>query len=184
MSVHVPGTMPIDSRLALTEYREELQRLALFLTGDKKLAQVCVVNACRLAETYNDSFLEWLQHWARRATIASAIKLQQVEISELSTSYEKRPCPHRVHATLSPGEIELLRAQPQDCAVRFDLLNRFALVMFGVEKYAPQQSALMLGVSETAFASAYCAALESLKTIAGRSRTRRPEAPGCAGWKR
>jgi DNA-directed RNA polymerase specialized sigma24 family protein len=152
-------------REAFTEYREWLEWLALFLTGDEDQVAPCMADACALAATQTQVFLDWLEHWARRATILSALKMQQSRIAQLGAAYQGHPCAHREHASLAPGEIELLKARPLDLARRLDVLCRFSLVMRGIEEYSTKQSALMLGVSGASFDAAYCAALESLRMV-------------------
>jgi DNA-directed RNA polymerase specialized sigma24 family protein len=154
-----------DFRKAFTEHREELEWLAFFLTGNQDLVQSCMVDAYALAVTQKQVFLDWLEHWSRRATILSAIKMQQSRIAQLGAAYRRHPCPHREHARLTPEEIELLKTHPNDIVGRIDVLCRFALVMRGIEEYPPKQSALMLDVNGVAFEAAYCAALESLQML-------------------
>jgi hypothetical protein len=113
--------------------KEELRQLAAFLTGNKELAKTCMINACALAVTYNQVFLDWLDHWARRATIISAARLSQAQITQLGASYEQYSCPHSQHPLLTLEEIELLTTERDIVASRLDLLCRFALVMYGVE---------------------------------------------------
>jgi DNA-directed RNA polymerase specialized sigma24 family protein len=148
-----------------TEYREEFEWLALFLTGNKDLADTCVVDACALAVPQKQVFLDWLERWARSMTILSAINMQQSRIAQLGATYQRHPCPHREHASLAPGEVKLLKAHPHDIVGRLDVLCRFVLVMRGIEEYSPKQSALMLGINGVVVEAAYCAALESLKML-------------------
>jgi hypothetical protein len=170
MKEYVRHAKRADMRRAFAAYRrEELRQLAVFLTGNQELADTCMVDACALAVTYNQVFLDWLAHWARRATIVSAARLLQARIAQLGALHERHSCPHPEHPLLAPEEIELLKAQRDTVANRLDLLCRFALVMYGVEKYSAPQSALILGVSRTAFEGAYCAALESLKMLSGKA---------------
>jgi DNA-directed RNA polymerase specialized sigma24 family protein len=152
-----------DIRDGFTNHHEELLRLALFLTGDERLADSCLTAARALAAAYKNVFLHYVTQWVRRATILSAVRLQQLRLSQLGNMYTARHCPHEVHPVLSAEEIDSLKAQCRTCALQLDLLCRFALVMYGIEKYSPAQAALLLGVSQNAFDAAYCAALESLK---------------------
>ncbi len=154
-----------DFRKAFAEHREELEWLAFFLTGNQDLVQPCMVDACALAVSQKQVFLDWLEHWSRRAIILSATEMQQSRITQLGAAYRRHPCPHREHASLTPEEIALLRTHPNDIVGRIDVLCRFALVMRGIEEYPTRQSALMLGVNGVAFEAAYCAALESLQML-------------------
>lgn len=147
---------------AFNEYREGLDSLALFLTGDPRLAEACIVDARALASTHNHVFEEWLEHWARRATILSAIEMQKARIAELASAYERCPCPHREHASIAPEVAELLKKQGEALIYRTDVLCRCALVLRGIENYSSGEGALMLNISRAALSAAYCAALESL----------------------
>ena len=42
-----------------SQHREELEWLANFLTGDEKIAEACIVDACAQAESENPSLEEW-----------------------------------------------------------------------------------------------------------------------------
>ena len=162
MSEYDQQATPKDIRKGFTAHRKELQRLALFLTGDESLADACLTAARAFAATYKNVFLHWVLHWVRRATIVSAIRLQPLRIKQLAEMYTARPCLHGAHPLLTSEEIELLKARYRNCALQLDLLCRFALVMYGIEKYSPAQAALLLGVSKEAFDAAYCATLQLL----------------------
>ena len=45
--------------IVFSQNREELEWLANFLTGDEKIAEACVVDACAQAESENPSLQEW-----------------------------------------------------------------------------------------------------------------------------
>ena len=50
--------------IVFSQNREELEWLANFLTGDEKIAEACVVDACALAELENPGLQEWPSKWA------------------------------------------------------------------------------------------------------------------------
>jgi DNA-directed RNA polymerase specialized sigma24 family protein len=150
---------------AFNQYREGLDSLALFLTGDPRLAEACIVDARALASTHNHVFEEWLEHWARRATILSAIDMQKTRIAQLASAYERCPCPHQEHASTAPEIAELLNKQGEGFIYRTDVLCRCALVLRGIENYSSSEAALMLNISRAAFNGAYCAALQSLAIV-------------------
>lgn len=154
-----------DIRKAFVRHREELDWLALFLTGNEELAEACVVDACTIAVTHSEVFDEWLGRWARRATIRSAIEMQGRRIAQLASAYEQHPCSHRSHPALKMEEIQLIVARSELFRFRLDVLSRFALILHGIERYSLVDSALMLGMSKTAMGAAYCAALESLDIL-------------------
>jgi DNA-directed RNA polymerase specialized sigma24 family protein len=154
-----------DIRKAFLEYRDELHWLALFLTGDQAMAKACIVDACALASTQNQVFEEWLNRWARRATVRSAIEKQKSRIIQLAAPYERNPCPHQEHESLAPETVELLKQFSGSALLRIDVLCRFAIVLRGIEDYSPRESALMLNISRSALDAAYCAALESVAIL-------------------
>lgn len=154
-----------DVRTAFREHEEELAWLAIFLTANAKLAQVCVVDACARAATQSDVLVECVEGWTRCCTIRSAIEMQQSRISLLASIYERTPCRHRNHVSLAPGVLDLLYDYPEEPGLRLDVLCRAALVLRGSERYSSTESALMLGVSRTAVEAAYCTALGFLEVL-------------------
>ncbi len=162
---------------AFLDYRDDLHWLALFLTGDEVMAEACVVDACALATTGNKVFEEWLEHWARRSTVRSAIEMQKSRIAQLAAAYERRPCHHREHHSFVP---EVLK-ENDGATLRMDALCRFAIVLRGIEGYSSHESALLLNVSRTAIDAAYCAALEALAILQHEPRADYAEMTLCAG---
>jgi DNA-directed RNA polymerase specialized sigma24 family protein len=154
-----------EVREAFREHREELAWLAVFLTGNAELAKVCLVDAFALATTPKDVFAQSLERWTRHCTICSAIEMQQSRIALLASVYECAPYAHGDHAPLSPIVLDLLYETPEEVALRLDLFCRAALVLRGIERYSPINSALILGVSRTAVEAAYWAALQELEVL-------------------
>ncbi len=152
-----------------TKHREELISLAVFLTGDEQLAAACVVEACALAATSNNVFMDWLGCWARRATIRSAIEMQRLRIAQLAPAYKQRPCIHGGHPAVPDEDLELLVASSDGLRKRLNVLCRFALVMRGIENYSALDAALMLGITKSSLEAAYCEALRSLESECVRS---------------
>lgn len=159
-SRHVGGE---DIRAAFADYRDELMWLALFLTGDKRRAETCVVDACALATTNNAVFRDWLLRWARRATIRSAIEMKRSCVAQVAAAYKPHACSHRKHVALSEQAIELLVAQSDVLVDQLDVLCRFVLIMRGLENYSARDSALLLGIGGDSLETVYCAALQSLE---------------------
>ena len=149
----------------ISQYREELEWLANFLTGDEKIAAACVVDACALAESGNSGFQEWLSEWARLATIRSAIQIQQRRIAQLSSAYMQRWCIHGGHTALSSDWREILEEESSILIAKLDVLCRSALVICGLEKRSSHEAALLLGVDRTSVEGAYCAAIKFLEVI-------------------
>ncbi len=148
-------------REVFESHRQDLVDLALFLTGKADLAEACVVGASAPATQGNPAFLEWLEQWARHATVRSAIALMHAQIAEAASKYEGVNCQHH-HRTPLPADIaRALHAQHIE-ADRFDALARFALALRGLEDDSSVESGLSLGVSAAQVEAAYCAALQTL----------------------
>ncbi len=152
-------------RRAFGEHLEEVEWLALFLTAGEELATACIVDACALATTPNDVFVQPVGCWMRGCTLRSAIEMQHVRIAQLASIYERRPCPHGQHAPLAWDVLDFLYERPAEVALRIDVLCRAALVLLGIEGYSATEAARILGVSETAVEAAYCAALQALEIL-------------------
>jgi hypothetical protein len=144
---------------------EELEWLALFLTSNEELATVCMADACALAATPNDVFVQPVGCWMRSCALRSVIEMQHVRIAELAAIYERKACPHHEHAPLASGVLDFLYERPEELGLRIDVLCRAALVLRGMEGYSPTESARILGISRTAVEAAYCAALQSLEIL-------------------
>lgn len=149
-----------EVRKAFREHREELAWLAVFLTANTELANVCLVDACAVAATPSDVCPLWLESWTRCCTIRSAVEMQQSRISLLASAYECTPCPHRDHTPLAPLVLAVLYDKPERFGRCLDVLRRAAVVLIGIEHYSPTESAHILGISGTAVEAAYCAALD------------------------
>jgi DNA-directed RNA polymerase specialized sigma24 family protein len=154
-----------EVREAFREHREELAWLAVFLTADEELAKVCLVDAFALAIMPKDVFARSLERWTRRCTIGSALEMQHSRIALLARVYECAPYARQDHAAVSPIVLDLLYETPEEVALRLDALCRAALVLRGIERYSPIDSAHILGVSRTAVEAAYCVALQELEIL-------------------
>ena len=154
-----------DIRTQFTDRGQELEWLALFLTGDAELAPTCVKDACALATSQNRVFRDWLERWARRSTITTAIEMQHSEIKQLAEYYEHKSCAHREHPFLTSDELKLLHACADELDFKLDAVCRAALVLRGVERYCLSESALLLGVRKAAVEAAYCSALSAVKAL-------------------
>ncbi len=148
-----------------SDYREELEWLANFLTGNEKLAAACVVDACALAKEQNPDFEQWLLQWARLGTLRSAAEIQHSRIVQLSAVYKRRPCIHDGHKALSQDSLDLIVEESNLLISRLDVFCRCALVICGIEKKPAREAAELLGVDPASVESAYCTALEFLEVI-------------------
>ena len=148
-----------------SQHREELEWLANFLTGDEKIAEACVVDACAQAELENPGLQEWPSTWASMSTIRSAAQIQQQRIAQLSSAYMQSGCIHGEHTVLSSDWCEVLLEESSVVCARLDIFCRFALVICGLEKRSANEAALLLGVDPASVEGAYCAAIKSLEVI-------------------
>ena len=145
--------------------REALEWLANFLTGDEKIAEACVVDACAQAEAENPSLQEWSCTWASISTIRSAAQIQQQRIAQLSSPYMQCGCILGGHAALSSDACDILLEESSVVCARLDILSRFALVICGLEKRSANEAALLLGVNPASVEGAYCAAIKCLEVV-------------------
>ena len=148
-----------------SQHREELEWLALFLTGDEAIAAACLVDACARAESENPAFQEWLLKCACLATVRSAVQIQQRRIVQLSFAYKQRPCIHGGHRALSSDWREILVEESSVVIARLDVLCRSTLVICGLEKCSADEAAALLGIDPAGVEGAYCAAIKSLEVI-------------------
>jgi len=170
---HSEGVQTHGTGRVFSDYREELEWLANFLTGDTKLAAACVVDACALSNSQNQDFEEWLLQWARLGTIRSAVDLQHSRIVQLAPIYKRRPCAHGGHKALSQDFLDLIVEESNVLISKLDVLCRCALVICGIEKKPTHEAALFLGIEAASVESAYCTALHFLEVIGCEQLQRR-----------
>ncbi len=154
---------PDDIRKVFGDYHNLLRWLTGFLIGDEKLAGACIVDACTIAETQTPDFHEWLVHWGARATVGCALHIQQANIAELASTYEKSEPAHLKHLALSPEYFLLLIKNAENIHARLDVLCRFVLVLRGLANDSYDRVSAQLGVSRSAVEAAYCVAFDTLE---------------------
>ncbi len=154
-----------DIRNTLGDYHNALHWFAVFLVGDEKLADACIVDACTIAQTQAPMFHEWLIYWAARATVRCALQKQRVRLAELAPEYERTQPVHVEHPPLSPEYFALLIKNSQEIHSRLDVLCRFVLVLRGIAKDSSDEVAAQLGISRSAVERAYCVAFDTLDTL-------------------
>ncbi len=137
--------------------------LALMIAGNDEVAQKCIIGASGLSQQGAGVFRDWLDEWARSATVRFAIGEARDQIAEAVHSYDGLSCPHGGHPTLSPEDVRALRTtDAQILLAGLDPLARAVLVLRGVRKAAIQDCALSLDVSRGTILAAYCRATEGL----------------------
>ncbi|MGA9390112.1 MAG: hypothetical protein WBV69_06665 [Candidatus Sulfotelmatobacter sp.] len=151
--------------IVFSQNREELEWLANFLTGDEKIAEACVVDACAQAELETPSLREWSSNWASMSTIRSAAQIQQQRIAQLSSAYMQCAWIHGGHTALCSDWCDILLEESSVVCARLDVFCRFALVICGLEERSANEAALLLGVDPASVEGAYCAAIKSLEVI-------------------
>lgn len=151
-----------DIRQVFGDYHNVLRWLAVFLIGDDKLADACIVDACTIAQTRTPDFHEWLVHWAARATVGRALQGQHSRIVELAPEYETSEPVHGEHPPLSAEYLRLLIKNSEAIHARLDVLGRFVLIMRGIAKYSCIEVATQLGIGPVAVERAYCVAFDIL----------------------
>jgi DNA-directed RNA polymerase specialized sigma24 family protein len=137
------------------DYHNALHWLALFLVGDRKLAQACVIDACSIAAVDTPAFHEWLVHWAVRATFRSAFRKERMSVAELASKYERDSPLIQEQPPLLSEQFHRLIRHSELIHSRLDALCRFVLVMRGIAKDPYDEIAAQLGISRTAAKRAY-----------------------------
>ena len=160
-----------DIREVFGDYHNVLRWLALFLTGDEKSANACVVDACAIAQTQTSDFHEWLVHWAARATVGCVLQVQHARIVELAPEYEESETVQEEHPPLSAEYFRVLVKKSDAIHARLDVLCRFVLIMRGIAKYSCVEVATQLGISPGAVERAYCLAFDTLDAISSEMQS-------------
>ena len=151
-----------DIRRVFGDYHNVLHWLAVFLIGDEKIADACMVDACNIAHTRGPIFHEWLVHWAARATVRSAFQTQHAQIAQLAPEYEKNEPVYEKHSPLSAECFRLLIQNSKLIHARLDVLCRFVLIIHGIAKDSCDEVAGQLGISPIAVERAYSVAFDTL----------------------
>jgi DNA-directed RNA polymerase specialized sigma24 family protein len=145
---------------AFDEQREYLYWIALLITGDETLADRAVVNASALSANYSGVFRDWLNGWAKYATVRAAVR----EVHDLISASAS----HSVDSSFEPDDdvfsddqIQSLReVDPREIIAALDPLARCALVLRGIQHASLADCALLLDVSRGIVAGAYSRALQ------------------------
>ena len=159
-----------DVHKIFADYHDTLHWLAGFLIEDK-LASACIIDACNIAERQGPVFHEWLAHYAARATLRSALRMQREEIAELGSEYERFERVRRKRPPLSAHDLQLLVQVSDVLRLRLDVVCRFVLIMHGIAKESCEEVAAQLGVSQSAVARAYCVAFDTLHLVSETAPT-------------
>jgi hypothetical protein len=151
-----------DIRNVFGDYHNVLHWLAVFLVGDEKIADACIIDACPIAQIQGPTFHEWLVHWAARATARCALQRQHAQIAEVAPAYEKGEPVVEKLPPLSAELFPLFIKNSEVIQARLDVLCRFVLVYRGIAKDSCDAVAAELGISPNAVERAYSVALDAL----------------------
>ena len=145
---------------AFDEQRDYLYWIALLITGDKALADLAVVNASSLSANYSSVFRDWLNGWAKYATVRAAVREVHDLISASATYFAESPSDEADDDVLSGNQIASLRlVDPREVIAALDPLARAAFVLRGIQHASIADCALLLDVPRRIVAAAYCRAL-------------------------
>ena len=145
---------------AFDEQRDHLYWIALIITGDDDLADLAVVNASALSSNYSSVFREWLNGWAKYATVQAAVREVRDVISASASHYVNSSSEHCNDDVLSDDQIMSLRhVDSREIIAALDPLARCALVLRGIQHASLADRALLLDVSRGIVAGAYSEAL-------------------------
>jgi DNA-directed RNA polymerase specialized sigma24 family protein len=141
---------------AFDEQRDYLYWIALLITGDKALADLAVVNASALSSNYSSVFRDWLNGWAKYATVRAAVREVRDLISASARYFAESPSEHADDDVLSDDQIASLRlVDPREIIAALDPLARAAFVLRGIQHASIADCALLLDVPRRIVAVAY-----------------------------
>ena len=145
---------------AFDEQRDHLYWIALIITGDDDLADLAVVNASALSSNYSSVFRDWLNEWAKYATVRAAVREVRDVIYASASHYVDSSSEHGDDDVLSNDQIMSLRhVDPREIIAALDPLARCALVLRGIQHASLADCALLLDVSRGIVGGAYSEAL-------------------------
>jgi hypothetical protein len=152
-------------QMVFSRYQTELEWLAYFVTGDKRVAAACVADACTLSPSHNDFFDEWLLTWARHATMRIAVQAVAARLHQFSAIYEQQTTAECECLPVVCVDIALIKEESRSFIGRLDVLSRCALIICGVYERSFPETAFLLGVGKSSLEKAYCVALKAVEVI-------------------
>jgi hypothetical protein len=145
---------------AFVKQHDNLNWIALIITGDHALANQAVINAGDLSARYTSVFRDWLIAWTNTATVRAAIREVHDFIAASANRYIDSSCEHSDDDALSDDQIASLRhVDTRDIIAALDPLARSALVLRGIQHLSIVDCALLLDMPRQIVAAAYCQAL-------------------------
>ena len=145
---------------AFVERCDDLNWIALIITGDHALADQAVTNVTDLSTSYSSVFRNWLMGWANTVTVRAAVSEVRDLICASASRYIDSSCEHSDNDVLSDDQIASLRhVDTRDIVAALDPLARAALVLRGIQHFSIADSALLLDMPRRIVAAAYCRAV-------------------------
>ncbi len=149
-----------DLRSVFETEHDQLDWIALVITGDPALAHKCLVDASGLSANRAGVFRDWLATWSRSASARIATTAVREAITASAAQYLNRTCDHANHPLLSKVEIESVRQLDPTQVIRdLDPISRAVLVLRGLQGASIADCALQLQVPRKCILAAYCSAL-------------------------
>jgi len=145
-------------------FEDDLNRLYLLsflLTGDRSLAEKCLVSGLDDSAKGNSVFKEWARSWARRTIIQKAIRMIRPRSSgnRTSSSTFNRGA---ARATTEPAEIANI--------VELPAFERFVFVMSVLERQSDMECSLLLDCTRSEVIAARTRALQQIGRSAALRR--------------
>jgi DNA-directed RNA polymerase specialized sigma24 family protein len=159
-----PGyATPEDIQKAFGDYHNVLHWLAHFLLGDETLAGSCIVDACTIAQHQSPMFHDWLIHWAARATVGCALRLQRDLVNEQAVAYATETQIEPERMLLSSDDLNILVEHSQEIHEQLDAFCRGVLILRGIARDSSEKVAAQLGIAQEAIEQAYSVALGTIR---------------------
>jgi DNA-directed RNA polymerase specialized sigma24 family protein len=133
-----------------------LYLLSFLLTGDRTIAEQCVVGGLHIAQGRRQVFKEWAESWARRAIIQNTIRM--IRPRKTADATRSTAVPNTDNAVTQDAEIAGI--------VDLPAFERFAFVMSVLERYSDQECSILLDCTRGDVAEARTRALERVGKFA------------------
>lgn len=138
-----------DFRQIFTGDEEGLRLLAMLLTGNRGLAEQCLVIGLDDENPDNPTFHHWAHSWCKKAIIKNAIQIMAPSPRQSDKQWKDAKAPETLAGAVS-------------C---LDAFERFVFVMSLVEGYSIQECALLLGRSAQEVIIAKSRAVEQVAAL-------------------
>lgn len=152
-----------DIQKVFGDYHNVLHWLAHFLLGDETLADSCIVDACSIAQHQPPMFHEWLIHWAARATVGCALRLQRDLVTQQAVAYVTGTPIEQQRPSLSTQDFNILVEHSRQLHEQLDAFCRVVLILRGIARDSTDKVAAQLGVAQEAIERAYSVSLDAIR---------------------